>query len=199
MTFTQRYLEQTQDVARQIPHEAVDAMVTVLRRTRDNGGRLFLIGSGGGAGHASHATCDFRKTCGFEAYCPTDNVSELSARINDEGWDSSIARYLEGSRIGERDCVFVFSVGGGNEEKNISMNLVNAVRFAKERGASVVGVVGRDGGYTARNADACVVVPTVEAGLVTAHTEAFQAVVWHMLVSHPDLQVNAMKWEGLEK
>lgn len=196
MSFTARYLQQTQDIAQQINPEDVDAMVRVLLNVRERGGRLFLIGSGGGAGHSSHATCDFRKICGFEAYCPTDNVSELSARINDEGWDTSISNWLRGSRFGADDCIFVFSVGGGSEEKNISMNLVNALKLAKEAGASVVGVVGRDGGYTAQVADACVVVPTVDAALVTAHTEAYQAVVWHMLVSHPDLQVAPMKWES---
>ena len=199
MSFIEKYLRQTTEIAGKLDPESIDSMVAVLRRTRDNGGRLFLIGSGGGAGHASHATCDFRKICGFEAYCPTDNVSELSARINDDGWDTSISNWLKGSRIGEKDCVFVFSVGGGSEEKNISMNLVNSVRLAKEVGAGVVGVVGRDGGYTATVADACVIVPTVDEGLITAHTEAFQAVVWHMLASHPDLQMHKMKWEATEE
>ncbi len=196
MSFSHSFLSQTALVVERIDPESVERVAAVLRRTRDAGGRLFLIGSGGGAGHASHAVCDFRKLCGFEAYCPTDNVSELTARINDEGWDTSIANWLAGSRLQAGDCVFVFSVGGGSEEKNISMNLVNAVRQAKERGASVVGVVGRDGGYTARMADACVIVPTVDAAHVTPHTEAFQAVVWHLLVSHPDLQVHPTKWES---
>ncbi len=196
MSFSRSFLSQTALVVERIDPESVERVAAVLRRTRDAGGRLFLIGSGGGAGHASHAVCDFRKLCGFEAYCPTDNVSELTARINDEGWDTSIANWLAGSRLQAGDCVFVFSVGGGSEEKNISMNLVNAVRQAKERGASVVGVVGRDGGYTARMADACVIVPTVDAAHVTPHTEAFQAVVWHLLVSHPDLQVHPTKWES---
>ncbi|MBN1449220.1 MAG: SIS domain-containing protein [Bacteroidetes bacterium] len=196
MTFIQQYLSQAADIAGKIDASAVERMVGVLADTRKRGGRLFLIGSGGGAGHASHATCDFRKIGGFEAYCPTDNVSELSARINDDGWDTSVANWLKGSRIGSDDCIFVFSVGGGSEEKNISMNLVNAVRLAKDVGARVVGVVGRDGGYTAQHADACVIVPTVEPALVTAHTEAFQAVVWHLLVSHPSLQQHEMKWES---
>lgn len=196
MSFIQNYLTQTADIAARIDTDAVERMVMVLTDTRERGGRLFLVGSGGGAGHASHATCDFRKIGGFEAYCPTDNVSELSARINDEGWDTSIAHWLRGSRLNADDCLFVFSVGGGSEEKSISMNLVNAVRLAREIGARVVGVVGRDGGFTAQMADACVIVPTVDTALVTAHTEAFQAVVWHMLVSHPAIQTAPMKWES---
>jgi D-sedoheptulose 7-phosphate isomerase len=197
MSFIQDYLDQTARIAGSIDTGAVERMAEVLAETRARGGRLFLIGSGGGAGHASHATCDFRKIGGFEAYCPTDNVSELSARVNDEGWDTSVANWLRGSRLRADDCLFVFSVGGGSEEKNISMNLVNAVRLAKEVGARVVGVVGRDGGYTASAADACVIVPTVEPALVTAHTESFQAVVWHMLVSHPLIQKSQMKWESI--
>ncbi len=196
MNFTQRFLEQAAAIAGKIDSDAVERMVEVLLKTRESGGRLFLVGSGGGAGHSSHATCDFRKIGGFEAYCPTDNVSELSARINDEGWDTSLSNYLRGSRLRSGDCLFVFSVGGGNEEKAISNNLVNAVRVAREVGASVVGIVGRDGGYTAANADACVIVPTVDDALITAHTEAFQAVIWHLLVSHPSLQMNPMKWES---
>ncbi|MBE0643768.1 MAG: SIS domain-containing protein [Bacteroidetes bacterium] len=196
MSFIQNYFAQTAQIAQGIDVAAVTRVVDVLVETRSRGGRLFFVGSGGGAGHASHATCDFRKIGGFEAYCPTDNVSELSARINDDGWDTSLANYLRGSRLGGDDCLFVFSVGGGSEEKNISMNLVNAVRFAREVGARVVGVVGRDGGFTACAADACVIVPTVDAALVTAHTEAFQAVVWHMLVSHPAIQQHEMKWES---
>ncbi len=196
MNFIQNYFTQTAEIAKSVDVDAVTRVVDVLVQTRARGGRLFFVGSGGGAGHASHATCDFRKIGGFEAYCPTDNVSELSARINDDGWDTSLANYLRGSRLGGDDCLFVFSVGGGSEEKNISMNLVNAVRLAREVGARVVGVVGRDGGYTASAADACVIVPTVDAALVTAHTEAFQAVVWHMLVSHPAIQQHEMKWES---
>lgn len=196
MTFTENFLSQSKQVIDLLDSQTVESVVRVLRKTRDENGRLFLIGSGGGAGHSSHAVCDFRKLCGFEAYCPTDNVSELTARINDEGWDSSIANWLLGSKIGTNDCVFVFSVGGGSEEKNISMNLVNAVKLAKEKGASVVGVVGRDGGFTAQKADACVIIPTADPSHVTPHTEAFQAVIWHLLVSHPDLQLNPTKWES---
>lgn len=196
MSFSKKYLEQAGLVVDAIDSLSIENMVDVLKEMRDEGGRLFLIGSGGGAGHASHASCDFRKLCGFEAYCPTDNVSELSARINDDGWDTSIASYLEGSRLNANDCVFVFSVGGGSEEENISMNLVNAVKLARKVGAKVIGAVGRDGGFTAMSADACVVIPTVDDSLVTSHTESFQALVWHLLVSHPELRVSEAKWES---
>jgi D-sedoheptulose 7-phosphate isomerase len=196
MDFIASYLEHARSIIDRIDRASIERAALLLREVRERGGRLFLVGSGGGAGHASHATCDFRKIGGFEAYCPTDNVSELSARINDEGWDSSLARYLEGSRMGARDALLVFSVGGGSEEKNISMNLVRAVAAAKQAGAAVLGIVGRDGGYTAAHADACIIVPTVDDGLVTALTESFQAVVWHLLVSHPALQAAPMKWES---
>lgn len=198
MTFSEKYLEQVVGVAKRVDAGSVEKLVQVLKSTREKGGRLFFIGSGGGAGHASHATCDFRKLGGFEAYCPTDNISELTARINDDGWDSSIANYLRGSKIRPDDCVFVFSVGGGSEDKRISTNLVEAIKVAKGVGAKVVGIVGRDGGYTAKIGDACIVIPTVDESLVTPHTEAFQAVVWHLLVSHPDLKVNQTKWESTE-
>lgn len=197
MLFSEKYLKQAKQIIDSIDPSSIENMVSVLKRTRVEGGRLFFIGSGGGAGHASHATCDFRKLGGFEAYCPTDNVSELSARINDDGWDTSIANYLKGSKINAKDCVFVFSVGGGSEEKNISMNLVNALKLAKEVGAKVIGVVGRNGGYTAKSADACVVISTVDTTLVTPHTESFQALVWHLIISHPDMKVSEMKWESV--
>lgn len=196
MTFSEQYLRQVKEVVDALDPRVIERVVTVLQGVRDAGGRLFVVGSGGGAGHGSHAVCDFRKLCGFEAYCPTDNVSELTARINDDGWATSISNYLKGSRLGRADCLFVFSVGGGSIEKDISANLVNAVKLAKEVGAKVVGVVGRDGGYTAAVADACVVVPTVDQDLITPHTEAFQAVVWHLLVSHPLLQQQRTKWES---
>lgn len=196
MTFASSFLATTHTALDGLDPEKIEQMAAVLRSVRDGGGRLFFIGSGGGAGHASHATCDFRKLGGFEAHCPTDNVSELTARINDEGWENSIADSLKAMRLSSKDAVFVFSVGGGNEEKNISVNLVNAVKFAKERGAKVLGVVGRDGGYTARAADACVIVPTVDPALVTPLAESFQALVWHLLVSHPSLQAATAKWEG---
>jgi D-sedoheptulose 7-phosphate isomerase len=198
MTFTDDFLKKTALVAETIDAAAVERMVEVLAETRERGGRIFFVGSGGGAGHASHATCDFRKLGGFEAICPTDNVSELTARINDEGWETSIAASLLASRIGPGDAIFVFSVGGGSEEKNISRNLVNAVRVAREAGAKVLGVVGRDGGFTASNADACLIVPTVDPALVTPLTEAYQAVIWHLLVSHPSLGKNPAKWESTQ-
>jgi D-sedoheptulose 7-phosphate isomerase len=173
----------------------IDEMVAQLAAARDRGGRLFIIGSGGGAGHASHAVCDFRKLCGFEAYAPYDNISELTARVNDEGWENTIINWLKGSRLNGRDCLFVFSVGGGSREHSISMNLVNAVAHAKEVGAAVVGVVGRDGGYTKEAGDAVLVIPTVNEARVTPLTEGFQALIWHLLVSHPSLQVHKTKWE----
>jgi transaldolase len=191
------YLRQVERIAHSLDREAVEKCVEVLRSVREGGGRLFVAGSGGGAGHASHAVCDFRKLCGFEAYCLTDNVSELTARINDEGWNSSLAGTLESSRLRQQDGLLVFSVGGGSEEKQVSVNLVEAVKLARSRGASVVAVVGRDGGYVARHADACVIVPTVDPSLVTPLTESYQAVVWHCFASHPRLQTAVAKWEGL--
>ena len=195
---TEEFLDYSKQIIEELNPSDIEDMVKVLKATRESGGRLFLIGSGGGAGNASHAACDFRKLGGFEAYCPTDNVSELTARINDDGWDSSIANYLKGSKLNSDDCIFVFSVGGGNEEKNISTNLVSALKLAKSVNAKIVGVVGRDGGFTAESADACVVIPTVDLKLVTPFTEAFQAVVWHLIVTHPEIQVGEMKWESTE-
>lgn len=196
MTFTRRYLTETARIAQELPDAAVERMVQLLRDVRDSGGRLFFIGVGGGAGHASHAVCDFRKIAGFEAYTPADNMSELSARANDEGWETTYSEWLKGSRIDSRDLVFVFSVGGGDVERNISANLVRALETARAAGAKIAGVVGRDGGYTAKVADEAIVVPTVSADLVTAHTEEFQAIVWHLMVSHPLLRVHGMKWES---
>jgi len=196
MSFTENYLARVAEIAGSIDPAVIDRAVGILRETRERHGRLFIIGSGGGAGHASHATCDFRKLAGLETYCPTDNVSELTARINDDGWENSLADILKASRLRKGDALLVFSVGGGNEEKKISVNLVNAIKLAKETGASVISVVGRDGGHAAVASDACVLVPTVEAGLVTPLTEAWQAVVWHLFVSHPNLQASAAKWES---
>ncbi len=196
MNFSDHFLKKCSEAAAQIDRGAIDRMAEILRETREGGGRLFFVGSGGGAGHASHATCDFRKLGGIETHCPTDNVSELTARINDDGWENSLADSLKAMRLRGGDCLFVFSVGGGNEEKKISVNLVNAVRAAKECGARVLGVVGRDGGFTAQQADACVIVPTVDAALVTPIAESFQAVVWHLLVSHPLVQAAPAKWES---
>jgi D-sedoheptulose 7-phosphate isomerase len=195
--YTKAYYEEVAAVARGIDQAAVDRMVDLLVDLRSRGGRLFILGVGGGAGHASHAVNDFRKICGIEAYTPTDNVSELTARINDDGWSTAFANWLRGCRIDADDMVLVFSVGGGNAQKNISANIVEALKLAISIGARVIGVVGRDGGYTREVADACVVVPTVNPATVTPHTEAFQAVVWHGIVSHPKLLANEMKWESV--
>ena len=195
--FVRAHLEETARVAASIDVHAVERMATALVAIRARGGRLFFVGLGGGAGHASHAVNDFRKLAGFEAYAPTDNVSELTARANDEGWDSVFTAWLAESRLGANDGVFVFSVGGGSRERNVSSGLVNALEYARSVGASILGVVGRDGGFTARVANACVIVPTVNAAAVTPHTEAFQAVIWHLLVSHPDVQRQSAKWESI--
>ncbi len=195
-SFARRFLDETVQVLQQLDASGIDDMARIIRETRDRDGRLFLCGSGGGAGHASHAACDFRKLVGIEAYSVTDNVSELTARINDDGWDTSYAEWLRGSRIRRGDCLFVFSVGGGDVERNISVNLVNAMKLAREVGACLVGIVGRDGGTLRRWADACVVVPTVDAANVTAQAEGLQAVFWHVLVTHPDLAMSTPKWEA---
>lgn len=195
--FVQRHLEETARIAAEIDARSVERMAAALAGVRSRGGRLFFLGIGGGAAHASHAVNDFRKLAGFEAYAPTDNVSELTARTNDEGWDAVYAAWLAGSRLKPADAVFVFSVGGGDLERGISVALVRALEYARRIGASILGVVGRDGGFTARVADACVVVPTVNEAAVTPHTEAFQAVVWHLLVSHPALRLAIGKWESV--
>src|SRR5216683_313111 len=186
--YTARYLREAAEIATRIDQTAVDRIVEMLSTMRDQGGRLFFVGVGGGAGHAGHAVNDFRKIAGIGSYTPTDNVSELTARINDDGWESSFARWLEGSRLRAGDVVFVFSVGGGDLEKHISANIIQALQLAQRVGARIVGVVGRDGGYTAKVADAVVIIPTVSADTVTPHTESFQAVVWHLVVSHPALK-----------
>lgn len=194
--FTQRYYEEVVEVARGIDQEQVERMIDVLVATREKGGRLFILGVGGSAGNAGHAVNDFRKLAGIEAYAPTDNVSELTARTNDDGWNTVFANWLLGSRIRSDDAILVFSVGGGNAEKNISANIVEALKVAKSVDAKVIGVVGRDGGYTKQVADACVVVPTVNPSNVTPHTEAFHAVVWHGIIVHPRILKNEMKWES---
>jgi len=191
-----QHLDDARRVLDAIDPDAVEAVATVLHDVRARGGRLFFLGVGGSAANASHAVSDFRKLAGFEAYAPTDNVSELTARTNDEGWDTTFAAWLRGSRLRADDGILVFSVGGGSVEKNVSANLVRALEYARSLGAAIVGVVGRDGGFTATVADACVIVPTVNPGAVTPHTEAFQAVVWHLLVSHPALQTVRAKWES---
>ena len=198
MNFTQSYLEETQKVVAQLDAAAIEKAVDTLAAIRECGGRLFILGVGGSAANASHAVNDFRKIGGFEAYAPTDNVSELTARTNDEGWATVFSEWLKGSRISAKDGLLIFSVGGGNLEKNVSPNLVSAIQVAKQVGASVIGIVGRDGGYTAKEATACVIVPTVNPEHVTPHSEAFQAVVWHLFISHPKLKVNRTKWEGVK-
>ena len=197
MPFAKDYLAEAAQIIGELDVAAIEKMAGLLVDLRRRGGRLFVLGVGGGAGHASHAVNDFRKIAGIEAYAPTDNVSELTARINDDGWESVFANWLKGSRLNRNDMVLVFSVGGGNLERNISPNLVRALEYARQIGATICGVVGRDGGYTARVADACVIVPTVNSETVTPHTEAFQAVVWHLLVSHPSIQVAPTKWESV--
>jgi D-sedoheptulose 7-phosphate isomerase len=188
------YFEEVQKVAREIDKQAIETLAQELKALRERGGRLFFLGVGGSAGNCGHAVNDFRKLCGIEAYAPTDNVSELTARTNDEGWHTVFAEWLRTSRSGDKDAVFVFSVGGGNLEKNVSPNIVAALKEAKERRTKIFGVVGRDGGYTKQVGDCVIVVPTVDANRVTPHAEAFQAVVWHCLVSHPELQKIATKW-----
>ena len=194
--YTARYFKEAAEICSRIEQTQVEKMIDVLLETRKAGGRIFFLGVGGGAGNATHAVNDFRKIADIESYTPTDNVSELTARVNDDGWETSFAAWLRGSRIRKGDTVFVFSVGGGNQEKNVSMNIVRALELARSKGASILGVVGRDGGYTAQVADAVVIIPTISADTVTPHAEAFQAVVWHLIVSHPRLKANEMKWES---
>jgi len=196
MSFTKQFLAEVQQVTAQLNEAAIEKCADELAAIRARGGRLFILGVGGSAGNAGHAVNDFRKICGFEAYAPTDNVSELTARTNDEGWATVFSEWLKGSRINAKDGLLIFSVGGGNLEKNVSPNLVSAIQVAKQVGASVVGIVGRDGGYTAQQATACVIVPTVNPTHVTPHSEAFQAVIWHLFVSHPKLKVAQTKWES---
>lgn len=197
MPFVARFLADIATLASQVDTVVIERMAEALAEIRSRGGRVFFLGVGGGAGHASHAVNDFRKIAGIECYTPTDNVSELTARINDEGWDSCFTAWLQGSRMGSRDGIFVFSVGGGNQERRVSVNIVRAVDLARSVGAKVLGVVGCDGGYTAQHGDAVLVIPTLDPALITPHTEAFQAVVWHLLVSHPALARTPTKWESL--
>ena len=197
--FSEQHLAESKLIIDQIDREAIEKMTILLVNLRNEGGTLFLVGVGGGAGHAGHAVNDFRKLAGIESYSPSDNISELTARTNDEGWDTTYSAWLKVSKLNSKDMLFVFSVGGGNLEKNISPNIVRAVSLAKEVGAKVIGVLGRDGGYTASVADACVVIPTVNSDMVTPHTESFQALVWHLLVSDPRLQMMLNKWESSVK
>jgi D-sedoheptulose 7-phosphate isomerase len=193
--YTQRFLTGVQQIATNVDACQIDRIVEHLRETRSRGGRVFFLGVGGGAGHAGHAVNDFRKIAGIECYAPTDNVSELTARINDDGWSSCYANWLRGSRLRSDDALFIFSVGGGCLEKNISINIVESLRLAVRIGATILGVVGRDGGYTAQVANACVIVPAFCSDTITPHVESFQAVIWHLIVSHPRLKRSEMKWE----
>ena len=199
MSYITNYLAEAKAIIDTIDVSIIEKIVAEIAEIRSNNGRLFFIGVGGGAGHASHAVNDFRKIAGIESYTPTDNVSELTARINDDGWESAFVNWLQGSHLNSRDGIFVFSVGGGNAEKNISVNIVSSLKYAKEVGAKVFGVVGRDGGYTAKVADACVIIPPLNNETVTPQTEAFQAVIWHLVVSHPKMQKFEMKWESVDK
>lgn len=198
MTFSEQFLKEASEIAGRLDQGSIEKMVEILASTRANGGRLFILGVGGSAGNASHAVNDFRKITGIEAYAPTDNVSELTARTNDEGWPSVFEGWLKVSHLRKEDTLLVLSVGGGNLEKGVSPNLIGALDLAKSRGARVVAIVGRDGGYAGRVADACVIVPTVNPDHVTPHSEAFQAVVWHLMVSHPALKASQTKWESVK-
>ena len=199
MEYAQQHLNESIEIIRRLDVDAIERIADSLVELRERGGRLFFLGVGGSAANCSHAVNDFRKIAGIESYAPTDNVSELTARTNDEGWASVFAGWLRVSKLSAADAIFVFSVGGGDLEKNVSPNLVLALQYAKQVGAKILGIVGRDGGYTAKLANACVVVPTVNADTVTPHTEAFQAVLWHLLVSHPKLKANQTKWEAVAR
>jgi D-sedoheptulose 7-phosphate isomerase len=198
MTFTEKHLQEVAAIAQKLDVAAIEQMAALLARIKDASGRIFFLGVGGSAANCAHAVNDFRKLAGIECYAPTDNVAELTARVNDEGWESSFVGWLKVSRLGSKDAVFVLSVGGGDVDRNISPNLVAAVKHARAVGAKVVGILGRDGGYTARLADAAVIVPNVNPASVTAHSEAFQAIIWHLLVFHPLLSATAAKWESVD-
>ena len=198
MQFIDQYFNEAKIIIDKIDKDQILKMVSIINEIRSNNGRMFILGVGGGAGHASHAVNDFRKICGLEAYTPTDNVSELTARVNDDGWETAYVNWLKISKLNKNDILLVFSVGGGNLEKNISVNILKSLELGKKLGTKICGIVGRDGGYTAQVADACVVIPPINPETVTPHTEAFQAVIWHLLVSHPDLQKYEMKWESVK-
>lgn len=198
MSYAEKFLSETAEIVQKLDRAAIESLATELAALRERGGRLFVLGVGGSAGNASHAVNDFRKICGIEAYAPTDNVSELSARVNDDGWESTFSEWLKVSRLSGSDMILILSVGGGNLAQNVSPNLVRAIEHARSVGARIGGIVGRDGGYTAQTAHASVIIPTVNAGTVTPHAEAFQAIVWHLLVSHPTLQRQSTKWESVK-
>ncbi len=194
MSYSKQHLEESIEITKAIDPEVIEKIVDLLYDVKSMGGRLFVLGVGGSSANASHAVNDFRKLAGIETYAPTDNVAELTARTNDEGWHTVFSGWLKVSKLNSRDCLFILSVGGGNKEKNVSPNLIEAIELAKEVGARVTGIVGRDGGYTAQNADVCLVVPTVNPGTITPHSESFQTVIWHLMVSHPKLKSNPTKW-----
>lgn len=198
MSYVAQYIQEAKQILTLLDHSAIECTADLLLDLRQRSGRLFLLGVGGGAGHASHAVCDFRKIAQIEAYAPSDNVSELTARVNDEGWDTCYVNWLRGSHLTGADMVFVFSVGGGDTTKNVSANLVRALEYARDVGARICGVVGRDGGFTAQVADACVLIPVVNSSSITPHTESFQAMIWHLLVSHPKLKISETKWESVQ-
>tara|TARA_B100002019_G_C21264453_1_gene598601 strand:- start:2330 stop:2914 length:585 start_codon:yes stop_codon:yes gene_type:complete len=194
MDFITQHLEETIKIVEAIEKSQIKSLVSIIRETREKKGRIFFLGAGGSAANASHAVNDFRKLCNIESYAPTDNVSELSARVNDEGWESVFLEWLKVSNLNDNDLLFIFSVGGGNKEKSVSVNLIHAIDYAKKIKSKIVGIVGRDGGYTFKNSNACVLIPNVNNDSVTPHSEAFQAVIWHLIISHPDLKVNRTKW-----
>ena len=199
MNYTNKHLQEAAEIIKKIDIDKVESIVKIIAKIKEKKGRVFFLGVGGSAGNCSHAVNDFRKILGIESYTPTDNVSELTARINDEGWNSVFVEWLKTSDLKSSDLIFIFSVGGGNLEKNIRVNLVEALKFAKSVNANIVGVVGRDGGYTAKVANSCVIIPTINENSITPHTEAFQAVIWHLIVSHPKLKLNETKWESVSK
>jgi D-sedoheptulose 7-phosphate isomerase len=198
MSYVVSYLAEVHRIVDGVDPATVERMIGMLVELRQNRGRLFFLGVGGGAANAAHAVNDFRKIAGIESYTPTDNAPELTARANDDGWDTVFVNWLKGSQLSNKDGIFVFSVGGGDPDRNISANIVQALKYANEVGACVLGIVGRDGGYTARVADACIIIPTVNSETVTPHTESFQAVLWHLIVSHPKIRINEMKWETVK-
>lgn len=199
MNFSELFLNESIEIIKSINKNDIEKIVDILLETKINKGRLFIIGSGGGAGHASHAVCDFRKICNIDAYAPYDNVSELTARVNDEGWETTIINNLKISNLNKNDTIFVFSVGGGDKDNNISENIVFALEYAKKIKTKIVGIVGRDGGYTKKIGDGVLVIPTINDNRITPHTEGFQSIIWHLIVSHPKLQINNTKWESIKK
>ena len=194
MSYSEQHLDETLRITSQISSDVIEEMVLLLRKVRENKGRVFFIGVGGSAANASHAVNDFRKLAGIESYAPTDNVAELTARTNDEGWSTVFSNWLKVSQLNSKDCLFILSVGGGDKIRNVSVNLCEAIDYGKEVGAKITGIVGRDGGYTAKNADVCLIVPTVNPNTVTPHSESFQVVIWHLMVSHPNLMLNPTNW-----